>query len=98
MTAYVIADIEVTEPVEYEEYKRLAGPTPELFGGRYIVRGSPVHQMEGEWMPKRFVVLEFPSLEQAKAWYDSEEYGKAKVIRQRTAKSSVIMVEGVKPA
>jgi len=72
--------------------------TPELFGGRYIVRGSPVHQVEGEWMPKRFVVLEFPSLEQAKAWYDSEEYGKAKVVRHRTAKSNVIMVEGVKPA
>ncbi len=98
MAAYVIADIEVTEPVEYEEYKRLAGPTPELFGGRYIVRGAPVSVVEGEWVPRRFVVLEFPTLEQAKAWYDSTEYSKAKAIRHRTAKSNVIMVEGVKPA
>ncbi len=98
MAAYVIADIEVTEPVEYEEYKRLAGPTPEKFGGRYIVRGAPVEVLEGEWMPKRFVILEFPSLEQAKAWYHSEEYSKARAIRRRTATARVIVVDGVKPA
>lgn len=95
MAAYVIADIEVTEPVEYEEYKRLAGPTPEKFGGRYIVRGAPVEVLEGEWMPKRFVILEFPSLEQAKAWYHSEEYSKARAIRRRTATARVIVVDGV---
>jgi uncharacterized protein (DUF1330 family) len=98
MTAYVIADIDVIEPVEYEEYKRLAGPTPALYGGRYIVRGAPVEKMEGEWTPKRFVVLEFPSLEQARAWYDSPEYSPAKAIRHRTAQSSVIIVDGVKPS
>lgn len=98
MAAYVIADIEVTEPTEYEDYKRLAGSTPEKFGGRYIVRGSPVTVVEGEWTPKRFVVLEFPSLAQAQAWYDSAEYGEAKAIRHRTARSNVIMVDGVKPA
>ncbi len=98
MAAYVIADIEVTEPVGYEEYKRLAGPTPEKFGGRYIVRGAPVEVLEGEWMPKRFVILEFPSLEQAKAWYHSEEYSKARAIRRRTATARVIVVDGVKPA
>ena len=98
MAAYIIADIDVTEPLEYEEYKRLAGSTPEKFGGRYIVRGAPVELLEGEWTPKRFVVLEFPSLEQAKAWYHSEEYGIAKAIRHRTAKSHVILVDGVRPA
>ncbi len=98
MAAYVIADIEVLEPVEYEEYKKLAGPTPAQFGGRYIVRGAPVHVIEGEWSPKRFVILEFPSLEQAKAWYESEAYSRAKAIRHRTARSNVIMVEGVTPA
>jgi uncharacterized protein (DUF1330 family) len=98
MTAYVIADIEVLEPVEYEEYKKLAGPTPAKFGGRYIVRGAPVHVVEGDWSPKRFVILEFPSLEQARAWYDSEEYGRAKAIRHRTARSNVIFVEGANPA
>ncbi len=98
MAAYVIADIEVTEPVEYEEYKRLAGLTPEKFGGRYVVRGAPVEVLEGEWTPKRFVILEFPSLEQAKAWYHSEEYSKAREIRRRTATARVIVVDGVKPA
>lgn len=98
MAAYVIADIEVLEPIEYEDYKKLAGPTPEKFGGRYIVRGGAVNVLEGEWSPKRFVVLEFPTLEQAQAWYHSEEYGRAKVIRHRTAKSNVILVEGVQPA
>jgi uncharacterized protein (DUF1330 family) len=97
MAAYVIADIEVTEPMEYEDYKRLAGPTPEKFGGRYIVRGAPVNVVEGAWTPKRFVVLEFPSLAQAQAWYNSAEYGEAKAIRHRTARSNVIMVDGVQP-
>jgi uncharacterized protein (DUF1330 family) len=94
MAAYVIADIEVLEPVEYEDYKKLAGPTPALYGGKYVVRGGKTEVAEGEWTPKRFVILEFPSMAQAKAWYDSAEYGPAKAIRHRTAKSSVIFAEG----
>ena len=95
MSAYIIADIEVLEPVEYEEYKKRATGTPELFGGRYIVRGGAAQVLEGEWAPKRFVILEFPSLEQARAWYESQEYGAAKAIRHRAAKSNLILVEGV---
>ncbi len=95
MPAYVIADIEVLDPVAYEEYKRLAGPTPAQFGGRYIVRGGPVQVVEGTWSPKRLVVLEFSSLEQAKAWYESEEYSRARAIRHQSARSHLIFVEGV---
>lgn len=95
MSAYVIADIEVLEPVEYEEYKALAGPTAALFGGRYVVRGGKTEVAEGEWTPKRFVILEFPSMEQAKAWYNSPEYSRARAVRQRTARSSVIFAEGL---
>jgi uncharacterized protein (DUF1330 family) len=91
----MIADIEVLDPVAYEEYKRLASPTPAQFGGRYIVRGAPVQVVEGDWSPKRLVVLEFPSLEQAKAWYESEEYSRAKAIRHQSARSNLIFVEGV---
>lgn len=98
MAAYVIADIEVVEPIEYEEYKKHGPPTAALYGGKYIVRGGTVEVAEGDWMPRRFVVVEFPSLEQAKAWYTSPEYAPAKAIRHRTAKSNVIIVEGVKPA
>jgi uncharacterized protein (DUF1330 family) len=95
MSAYVIADIEVIEPVEYEDYKKLAGPTAAQFGGRYVVRGGATEVAEGEWTPRRFVILEFPSMEQAKAWYNSAEYGQAKAVRQRTAKSNVIFAEGL---
>lgn len=95
MPAYVIADIEVTDPVAYEEYKRLAGPTPAPFGGRYIVRGGAVEIAEGEWQPKRVVVLEFPDMASAKAWYESPEYSHARAIRQRAARSNLIFVEGV---
>jgi len=98
MPAYVIADIEVLDPVAYEEYKRLAGSTPAQFGGRYIVRGAPVQVVEGTWSPKRLVILEFPSLEHAKAWYESEAYGQAKAIRHQAARSHLIFVEGVPPA
>jgi uncharacterized protein (DUF1330 family) len=95
MAAYVIADIEVLEPVEYEDYKKLAGPSVAVFGGRYVVRGGKVDIAEGDWAPKRFVILEFPTMAQAKAWYDSAEYGQAKAIRHRTAKSNVIFAEGL---
>ncbi len=94
MAAYIIADIEVLDPVEYEEYKKRATGTPERFGGRYIVRGGTVQVLEGEWSPKRFVILEFPSAEHARAWYESQEYGQAKAIRHRTARSNLILVEG----
>jgi uncharacterized protein (DUF1330 family) len=97
MAAYVIADIEVLEPTEYEDYKKLAGPTAALYGGKYVVRGGKTEVAEGEWTPKRFVVIEFPTMAQAKAWYDSAEYGPAKAIRHRTAKSSVIFAEGTLP-
>lgn len=98
MAAYVIADIEVLEPVEYEDYKKLAGPTPAAFGGKYIVRGGKTEVAEGEWTPKRFVILEFPSMAQAKAWYNSAEYGPARAIRRRTAKANVIFAEGASPS
>jgi uncharacterized protein (DUF1330 family) len=95
MSAYVIADIEVLEPVEYEDYRKLAGPTVAQFGGRYLVRGGKTEVAEGVWSPQRFVIVEFPSLEQAQAWYNSPEYSRAKAIRQRTARASVIFAEGL---
>jgi uncharacterized protein (DUF1330 family) len=94
VAVYVIADIEVTEPGEYEEYKRLAGASVQQYGGRYAVRGGRVERLEGEWSPRRFVMLEFPTIEQARTWYDSPEYREARAIRERTAKSNIVMVEG----
>ena len=94
MPAYVIVDLEVTDPVVFEEYRQLVPATIQQYGGRYLVRGGAVESLEGGWEPKRVVVLEFPSLEQARRWYDSEEYRYPKSLRFKAATSRLILVEG----
>ncbi|MFH2104090.1 MAG: DUF1330 domain-containing protein [Chloroflexota bacterium] len=94
MTAYIIVDIEVTDPTGYEEYKKLAAPTVLHYGGRYIVRGGPHQTLESGWQPKRLVVLAFDSLERALAWHGSPEYAPAKALRDRYARSKMVVVEG----
>lgn len=95
MTAYVIVDIEVTDPVGYEDYKKLAAPTVAQYGGKYLARGGATEVLEGEWQPKRLVILEFESLERAKAWLNSEEYRPARQLRHRYARSNMVVVAGV---
>jgi len=95
MTAYVIADVEVTDPAAYEEYRKLVPATIEKYGGKYLARGGATETKEGAWKPARFVILEFPSMDQAKRWYDSPEYTPARAIRQRASKSKVLFVEGI---
>ena len=95
MPAYVIADLDVTDPAGFEEYRQLVPGTVQKYGGRFLVRGGAVETLEGDWQPKRVVVLEFPSLEQAKRWYNSEEYRDPKALRFKTAKTRLILVEGV---
>ena len=94
MPGYVIADVEVTDPAAYEEDRKLVPATVAKYGGRYLVRGGPHEVREGSWAPKRVVVLEFPSVAEARRWYDSEEYRPARAIRHRAARSSVLIVEG----
>ena len=95
MPAYVINDMEVTNPELLEEYKKLSVPTVKQFGGRFIARGGRVVALEGDWTPQRVVILEFPTLEQAVAWAESAEYAPAKLLRQRASKSKLIVIEGV---
>ena len=95
MSAYVIVEIDVHDPEGYEEYRRLAAPTVVNSGGSYVVRGGRAETLEGGWEPKRIVVLQFDSIEHAKAWWGSEEYEPIKQIRYRTANSRMIVVEGV---
>lgn len=95
MVAYVIANIEVTDPVQYEDYKKLAGPAVEAGGGKYLVRGGKTEVLEGQWKPNRLVMLEFESVEKAQAWWDSTHYAQAKAIRQGSANSSMVIVQGV---
>ena len=95
MAAYVIVEIEVTDPVGYEEYKKLASDTVHQHGGKYIVRGGAAEVLEGDWTPKRIVVLQFDSMERAKEWLNCEEYREPRAMRHRTAKTNMILVDGV---
>jgi len=97
MPAYVIVDVTVTDPVVMEEYRKHVPATLAKYGGRFIVRGGAHQTVEGEWKPNRLVVLEFPSMEQAKRWYDSEEYREPKAMRLRAGRANLVMVEGIQP-
>lgn len=98
MVAYVINDMIVTDPALFEEYKKLSPATVALYGGRFLARGGHVHTLEGEWSPQRLVIIEFPSTDQARAWADSSEYAPVKQLRQRSALSKLVVVEGAAPA
>lgn len=95
MRAYIIVEIDVTDPEGYEEYKRLAARTVHTHGGKCIVRGGRTETLEGNWSPKRIVVLEFPSVDQAKQWWSAVDYADVKAIRHRCASSKMIVVEGL---
>ena len=94
MPAYIIVEVEIHNPVEYEDYKRMTPLSLKNFQGKFIVRGGRMETLEGGWSPQRIVVLEFPTLDLAKAWWASEEYAPAKALRHRTAKSKMIAIEG----
>ncbi len=97
MPAYVINDMEITDPLRFEEYKRLSPPTVAAYGGRFLARGGEVTALEGDWQPKRLVMLEFPSMAQAQAWLNSPEYAPARRLRQLSAKSRMVVIEGMLP-
>lgn len=91
---YVIADIEVTDPDAYEDYKRLSSAAAEKYHGRWLVRGGAIDLLEGDWEPHQLVVVEFEDEEAARRWYSSPEYAEAKAVRLRSAKSSLLLVRG----
>jgi uncharacterized protein (DUF1330 family) len=95
MAAYFIVDNEVTDPAGFEEYRQQVAGTLAQYGGKILVRGGQHQTLEGDWKPRRLVVTEFPSVEQARRWYDSEEYRPLKALRLRTARGSLVLVEGV---
>jgi uncharacterized protein (DUF1330 family) len=95
MPAYVVVNITVRDPARYEEYKRLAPPSISVYGGRYVARGGPVEVCEGGWSPVRLVILEFPTVGQARAWWESPEYAPAKALRQSCADTQLVITEGL---
>jgi uncharacterized protein (DUF1330 family) len=95
MAAYIIVEIEIQDPTGYEEYKKLAGASVEKYGGKYIVRGGKTEVLEGDWQPKRIVVLEFDSAQRAKEWLHCVEYREPRKMRHRTSRTIMILVEGM---
>jgi uncharacterized protein (DUF1330 family) len=95
MAAYIVADIEITDPAAYEEYKPKAGAALQKYGAKILVRGGAVQPKEGGWAPKRLVVIEFPDMAALRRFYDSPEYAAARALRQRASRSRLVFVEGV---
>jgi uncharacterized protein (DUF1330 family) len=95
MPAYVVANVRVEDPERYEEYRARVTPTIERYGGRFLARGGKAERLEGAYDPARVVILEFPSYEQAKAWYESEQYRPLIELRQSTSTGDLLLVEGV---
>lgn len=95
MAGYVIVQLDVHDVEAFERYRGQVGPTIEQYGGRYLVRGGRMERLEGDEPLPRCVVLEFPSYEQARAWYDSDEYAAPKALRHSASRANTILVEGV---
>lgn len=95
MTAYIVVDVVVKDPVRYDGYRKRVMATLEPYGGKFLVRGGKVETLEGTWKPQRLVVIEFPDAATARAWWNSEAYAEPKVIRQSASHAEMILVEGV---
>ncbi len=95
MAAYLIADMVVTDPEGIKEYRERVGATIEQYGGKFLARGGACEVLEGNWQPHRLVLLEFESVEQAKRWYNSDEYAAIIGIRHRTADTNFVLVQGL---
>jgi uncharacterized protein (DUF1330 family) len=95
MPAYVLAEVEIVNPEGYKEYTQLVPGTIAQYGGRFLHRGGTVHVFEGDWARLRRVIIEFPSMEAAKAWYDSPEYEKPKAMRIANSKGRLLLLDGL---
>ncbi len=95
MAAYLIAEIEVLDPQLYEQYRKDVPPLIAAYGGKYLARGGALEVKEGDWAPKRLVLLEFPSMEQARRFYDSPEYAPLLALRKKATRSKLIFMDGI---
>jgi uncharacterized protein (DUF1330 family) len=95
MAAYLVVDIDVTDPAQFEEYKKLAPAAIAKYGGRYIIRGGAYEVIEGNWKPQRVTIVEFESMEKGKAFYHSPEYQQAVKARAGAANMKMLLVQGV---
>ncbi len=94
MAGYLIVQNEVSDAEAYEAYKAEAAPTVAAYGGEYVVRGGEFEVLEGAWSMPRTVIIRFPSVERARAWYNSPEYAAPKAVRQSASSGNMIIIEG----
>lgn len=95
MVAYVITNIvEITDPDQFEQYRDRALATHELYGGRLLAGTSITKVLEGEWDSHRTIIIEFPNRQSALKWYNSEEYKPLAEVRNRAARSNMVLVDG----
>ncbi len=94
MSAYMVVEVDVKDADRYADYRAMVPASLEAYGGKFLVRGGAVENLEGAWQPSRFVIIAFDSVEQAKRWWDSDEYREARNLRQATADTKMIVVEG----
>jgi uncharacterized protein (DUF1330 family) len=95
MPAYLVVQVKVKDPVNYERYKGMAPASIAQYGGRYLARGGQTEVLEGTWRPSRLVILEFPTMARAREWWNSPEYGEAKALRRATTETEMLLVEGL---
>jgi uncharacterized protein (DUF1330 family) len=96
MAAYVIGELlELTDPAGFREYRRRVPDTIARYGGRFIARQGAIERLDGPWQPAGLTIIEFPSFEQAKRWYDSDEYRELKALRLRAARTTLVLTDGL---
>ncbi|MCH7710502.1 MAG: DUF1330 domain-containing protein [Proteobacteria bacterium] len=95
MAAYLIVQVDITDPDTFEEYKKQVPGTLAAYGGEYIVRGGEIDVLEGEWPMPRLVIIRFSSMEQARKWYRSPEYEGPHKLREASARANLVLVDGV---
>jgi uncharacterized protein (DUF1330 family) len=93
--AYVVVDVERTDPERAARYSEMSGPSIERHGGRFLARGGALAVLEGDWDPDRLVVIEFASIDAARAWFESDDYREARAIREGAGTWRMVVVNGV---
>ena len=97
MAAYIVVEVDVKDAERYADYRTMVPASLAVYGGKFLIRGGQVENLEGDWEPQRFVIIQFESVDQAKRWWDSEEYRQARNLRQETSDTRMIVVEGYSP-
>lgn len=95
MPAFLISDVSVRDADAFQTYRTRAADSIGRYGGKYLVRGGGIETLEGTWNPRTIIIVEFPSLEQAKVWYRSREYAAALEVREKTLSRNLILVDGI---